>query len=221
MNTSMSLLKKHIPSGSFRSALLVGAVAFTFGVVSLPAQEPTPPAPGGAEGSKQGLGEPSKSRPVPPMIAALDSNGDGVISTDELSAANARLKTLDVNKDGQLTMDELRPQRGGQGKGWEKRREGADDKGPAGGNPDKRDQREKKNRPVPPLIGALDPNGDHEITADEIAAASAHLKALDKNGDGKLTRDELMPPRREHPENKLAEGAASPAPAETPTQPKP
>jgi hypothetical protein len=52
-------------------------------------------------------------------------------------------------------------------------------------------------RPHPPLLTALDANGDGVIDAQEIANASAALKQLDKNGDGKLTVDELRPPRRE------------------------
>ena len=51
------------------------------------------------------------------------------------------------------------------------------------------------NRPMPPLIVALDANKDGEIDATEIANASAALKSLDKNGDGKLTADEIRPPR--------------------------
>lgn len=48
-------------------------------------------------------------------------------------------------------------------------------------------------RPPPPLIiGALDANHDGTIDADEIAGASAALKALDKNSDGKLSRDEFI-----------------------------
>jgi hypothetical protein len=49
------------------------------------------------------------------------------------------------------------------------------------------------NRPVPPLIAALDANHDGVIDADEIANASKALKSLDKNGDGKLTQDEIRP----------------------------
>jgi EF hand len=49
--------------------------------------------------------------------------------------------------------------------------------------------------PPDPLMLALDVNHDGVIDADEIANASATLKALDKNGDGKLTLDELRPPR--------------------------
>jgi hypothetical protein len=49
-------------------------------------------------------------------------------------------------------------------------------------------------RPLPPLIRALDTNGDGEIDAQEIAAASASLRKLDRNGDGKLSGDEIHPP---------------------------
>ena len=47
----------------------------------------------------------------------------------------------------------------------------------------------------PPVIAALDANGDGIIDEAELKNATAALKALDKNGDGKLTMDELMPPR--------------------------
>jgi len=47
---------------------------------------------------------------------------------------------------------------------------------------------------MPPLMRALDANGDGTIDEQEIANASAALKKLDKNGDGKLTPDELRPP---------------------------
>jgi len=49
-------------------------------------------------------------------------------------------------------------------------------------------------RPVPPLMAALDANHDGVIDADEIKNAPAALLTLDKNGDGKLTQDELRPP---------------------------
>jgi len=54
-------------------------------------------------------------------------------------------------------------------------------------------------RPRPPLISALDANGDKVIDAQEIANAPAALKTLDKNGDGKLTHDELRPERPDRP----------------------
>jgi hypothetical protein len=52
-------------------------------------------------------------------------------------------------------------------------------------------------RPNLPVLAALDANKDGVIDANEIANASAALKALDKNGDGQLTHDEIMPPRPE------------------------
>jgi hypothetical protein len=48
-------------------------------------------------------------------------------------------------------------------------------------------------RPIHPLMQALDANKDGTLDEQEIANASAALKALDKNGDGKLTPDELRP----------------------------
>src|SRR5207248_59315 len=53
-------------------------------------------------------------------------------------------------------------------------------------------------RPMLPLLAALDANHDGVIDADEIKNASAALLKLDKNGDGKLTREEFMgrPPGR-------------------------
>lgn len=50
-------------------------------------------------------------------------------------------------------------------------------------------------RPMSPIIEALDINKDGVIDADEIAKASESLKKLDKNGDGKLTADEIRPQR--------------------------
>ena len=50
-------------------------------------------------------------------------------------------------------------------------------------------------RPMPPIVSALDANGDGVIDAKEIADAPQELKKLDKNNDGKLTADELHPPR--------------------------
>jgi len=62
-------------------------------------------------------------------------------------------------------------------------------------DPSEKPPRDGKNRPKPPLLEALDTNGDGIISADEIANAPESLKKLDKNGDGKLTQDELRPPR--------------------------
>lgn len=79
-----------------------------------------------------------------------------------------------------------RPPREGGGQGGR----GGEGGGPGGGG-----QGGEQRRPKPPLITALDANGDGVIDAGEIANASEALKKLDKNGDGKLTQEECMPPR--------------------------
>jgi len=56
---------------------------------------------------------------------------------------------------------------------------------------------EGRGRPVPPLIAALDANGDGVIDAVEISNAVAALSKLDVNGDGNLSLDELRPARPE------------------------
>ncbi len=66
-------------------------------------------------------------------------------------------------------------------------------------------------RPMPPIIAALDTNGDGVIDEKELANATASLKKLDKNGDGKLTMDEIRPPRPGGAEGeKKAEGDKKP-----------
>ena len=149
------------------------------------AQPPADAPPGGGRGHGPGHGGPGH-RP-PPLIEALDTNHDGVIDAAEIANAPAALKTLDKNGDGKLTADELHPGPGGpDGAGRPPRPEGANGQGKPGG---------PGHRPVPPVITALDTNGDGELDATEIANASASLLKLDKNGDGQLTHDELRPPR--------------------------
>jgi hypothetical protein len=134
-------------------------------------------------------------------MMALDTNHDGVLSAEEIANAPAALKALDKNGDGQLTMDELMPPRpaGGQGgPGGQGRPDGSagpqDGSRPPGG-PGHPGGPKGGHRPVPPIMAALDTNGDGILSADEIANASASLLKLDKNGDGQLTRDELRPPQ--------------------------
>jgi len=102
------------------------------------------------------------------LVLALDTNHDGIIDSNEIANASTALKTLDLNGDGQLTPDEYLPPL------------------PPGAT----------NRPPPPpIVAALDLNGDGIIDASEIAQATESLKKLDKNGDGQLTPDEYLPPR--------------------------
>ncbi|HEX3797245.1 MAG TPA: EF-hand domain-containing protein [Verrucomicrobiae bacterium] len=164
--------------------LIIFALALSLPASTLLAQDGPPsggpdnPPPAGGPG--QGGPGGRHHRPPPmPIIMALDVNHDGVISADEIANAPAALKTLDKNGDGQLTKDEYMPQR--------PNRNGGPDVPPPGDDNHK--------RPLPPIVAALDTNGDGIISADEIANAATSLLKLDKNGDGKLTMDELRPPR--------------------------
>lgn len=152
----------------------------------------------GPRGGAGGQGGPGGHRPPPsPIVGVLDANHDGVIDAQEIANAPAALATLDANGDGQLTPDELRPPppqgapRGNNGtgnnRGPRNGRGGAQQNGGPGAGPG-------GDHPVPPLITALDANGDGAIDAQEIANASNALKALDANGDGQLTHDEFCPP---------------------------
>lgn len=74
----------------------------------------------------------------------------------------------------------------GQGQGRPEQHGGQQGGGPGG---------DGQRPPVPPIIAALDANGDGVIDEVEINQASASLRKLDKNGDGKLTLDEIRPAR--------------------------
>lgn len=59
------------------------------------------------------------------------------------------------------------------------------------------------------LVRALDPDHNHELSADEIAQAPAALRSLDRNGDGLVTRDELRPARPEGAKARPADASPS------------
>ena len=112
------------------------------------------------------------------VLRVLDANGDLVISAAEIAAAPARLRKLDFNHDGKLDAEECglilfrEPPPDAE---WPKR---------AG----------LEFMRFHPVLAALDADHDGEISASEIANASAALTKLDKNHDGQLTPDELIPP---------------------------
>ena len=135
--------------------------------------------PGGGPGGSGG-GPGGRQPPIPLVVKAIDTDGDGILSAEEIANAPAALKTLDKRGDGRLTPDEFagpRPDRNGPGGG------GGPGGGPPGGG---------QRPPAPPIIRALDANGDGIIDAKEMANAAEALKKLDTNGDGQLTLDEYM-----------------------------
>lgn len=63
---------------------------------------------------------------------------------------------------------------------------------------------QQRHRPMPPILAALDANGDGTLSTEELNNASAALKSLDKNGDGQVTGEEFRGPR---PQEGKPEGA--------------
>jgi len=89
---------------------------------------------------------------------------------------------------------------------------------------DRRDGR--GGRPRNPVMLALDADGDGEVSAQEIAGATAALKKLDKDGDGELSRDEMRPsdgrqdadrPARPEPRPRTETPATQPKAVQRPT----
>ena len=136
-----------------------------------------PEGPGGGRRGPGAGGGPGRGTPPDmlrriPVLAALDTDSDGQIRTDEIQRAAASLATLDADQSGTLTGDELLPRFGGRGGAG--RGQGL----PPGGLP---------------IVDVLDANGDREISATEIAAASVALRSLDGDGDGRVSEAEMLP----------------------------
>jgi len=164
-----------------QSKFILAALMLSSSAWLATAQPPDGPPPDGAPPG--GPGRPGHHHPPLPIVAVLDTNHDGIIDSNEIAQASLSLKKLDKNGDGQLTPDEyLPPHPGGPG-------------GPPPGEGPGAGSGAQTNRPpVPPIVAALDLNGDGIIDANEIAQAPQSLKKLDKNGDGQLTPDEYRPP---------------------------
>ena len=155
-----------------RSPFLPAALLALAAPAALLAQQP--PAGGGRP-------------PKPAVDLALDADGDEVISAAEIANAASALKKLDLDGNGRLAPEELRPKRadgapgGGQGK--------------SGAPPAPPDGPGGAKKPLPPIVVALDADGDGTVSAAELASAPTRLKKLDANGNGRLEPDEYRPPR--------------------------
>jgi hypothetical protein len=77
---------------------------------------------------------------------------------------------------------------------------------PEGGPPD----RGPGGPPRDPLRAALDTDGDHELSVDEIKNAAAAIAKLDRNGDGRIDNEEFRPPRPLGPPREGFEGRRPP-----------
>ena len=75
--------------------------------------------------------------------------------------------------------------------------------------PGERDGRGGDHRPPNAVLAAIDSNGDHEISNDEMKNAFTALTKLDSNKDGKLDREELHPEIAGHPGGSEGRGADS------------
>jgi hypothetical protein len=148
--------------------ITLALLALGLSTLAASAQNDGPPP---MNGQGQG-GGPFRHRPPPlPLVTALDLKHNGIIDSNEIANASAELLTLDKNHDGRLTPDEYLPPLppGAPTNGWRP--------------------------PTPPIVKALDVNGDGIIDSNEIANAPAELLTLDKNHTGQLTRNEFLPPR--------------------------
>lgn len=135
------------------------------------------PGPGRGDGGPHRYG----ARNFPPPIAAvLDTDSNGILSETEIAQAASQLLKLDKNQDGQLAAEELCPGgfgRGGQGCPW-----GGQGRG-----------RRACANGQSCLLALFDTDKDGLLSAAEISAAPAVLKALDKNNDGQVSSDEIRP----------------------------
>lgn len=129
---------------------------------------------------------PRVGRQVDPkqIMARLDRDGDGKLSMEEFPAdRRERIQQIlpRIDRDGDLKLDA--EEFGGMVAAIR------------GQNPPKKRPDSKPSMsmagPNPPLLAALDTNGDGSIDTKEMEAAAQSLKKLDRNDDGKIDASEL------------------------------
>jgi Ca2+-binding EF-hand superfamily protein len=127
--------------------------------------------------STNGKSHPRGGHRGSPIVRVLDADKNRELSAAEIAAASAAIRTLDTNKDGNVAADELRPARP------------AD----APARPAPPADAPVRQRPVDPVMLALDADSDGSLSSAEINNAAVSLAALDANKDGKLTGEEFRP----------------------------
>jgi Spy/CpxP family protein refolding chaperone len=205
-----------------KTNILLLTLALSASTCFVTAQPGDPPPEGqrppGAEGDPAGPGGPGERRGpqlLPPRVAEqLDLTAEQREQVAKLDAEVKRKMEKILTPEQLQQMKQIRPplaqggpgrpndRMGGQGRGPNAPMGGPNTQGRMGG-PGAQGRMGAPGmqggmagqRPMLPIIEALDLNHDGIIEAEEIAKASESLKKLDKNDDGKLTPDELRPPR--------------------------
>ena len=172
------------------------------------------------DGDHDGIISAEEIKIAPDVLKHLDKNKDGKLTPNEFLAPHPDGPPPGDGEQGdrhprtRTTVSEknLPPEpfpgtkpKGDAGKKPDgpKEGDGPAPRGQADKRPDgPREGGDKPKRPLPPpLIGALDADGDGVISADEIANSSKALLTLDKNGDGQLGPGEYMGrPPGDHPD---------------------
>ena len=167
---------------------------------------PLPPVIAALDANHDGTIDETELSQATEHLKALDKNGDGKLSGDEIrpqmgsrpggQRPEGGQNSPGGNRDGGQQRRGPRPDGGQNGADGDQHR-GPRPGGGQGGQNSGGPQGDHKPM-LPPLIKALDANGDGVIDETELSQAADHLKALDKNGDGKLSRDEVGPANRQH-----------------------
>ncbi len=156
---------------------------------------PVPPLIHALDADHDGIISAEEIKGAPDSLATLDRNKDGKLMPNEFQSQRPDGPPPGDSPDGDkpktrnTVSDRNRPADPfpGQKPPLDPNRKPAgpkDGEQPKDGPPDRADK--PKRGPAPPLIHALDTDGDGVISADEISGAAKSLATLDRNEDGQL-----------------------------------